>query len=166
MHESHKILKIHQYTENFAGGQRQLANASIRFDDIDHTEVGSVKILTQLYMQILNGLLNVFIATQLIMTCQAGLSKYTLNEPIRFILTLVVGFCGLDWLYNWIRQQFIDGVKTLVVKLNGHRAVELVYDDDLRKIINEAKTRDFIQTTDDERAELDAEFKVIDDTRV
>ena len=115
-------------------------------------------------MQVLNGLLNVFIAAQLIMTCQAGLSKYTLDEPIRFILTLVTGFCGISWLYNWIRQQFIDGVKTLVVKLNGHRAVELVYDDDLRKIVNEAKTRDFIQATDSERAELDEEFEVVDDT--
>lgn len=115
-------------------------------------------------MQVLNGLLNVFIAAQLIMTCQAGLSKYTLNEPIRLIITLVTGFCGISWLYNWIRQQFIDGVKTLVVKLNGHRAVELVYDDDLRKIINEAKTRDFIQATDSERTELDEEFQVVDDT--
>lgn len=50
------------------------------------------------------------------------------------------------------------------MKLNGHRTVELVYDDDLRKIINEAKTRDFIQTTDSERTELDEEFQVVDDT--
>lgn len=104
-----------------------------------------------------------FIAAQLIMTCSAGLSKYTINEPIRLILTLVVGFCGLDWLYSWIRQQFIDGVKTLVVKLNGHKAVELIYNDDLRKIINEAKTRDFIQTTDADINRLDTEFEVIND---
>lgn len=50
------------------------------------------------------------------------------------------------------------------MKLNGHRAVELVYDDDLRKIVNEAKTRDFIQATDSERTELDEEFEVVDDT--
>lgn len=115
-------------------------------------------------MQVLNGLLNVFIAAQLIMTCQAGLSKYTLNEPIRLIITLVIGFYGISWLYNWIRQQFIDGIKTLVVKLNGHKEVKLVYDDDLRKIVNEAKTRDFIQATDSESTELDDEFQVVDDT--
>lgn len=50
------------------------------------------------------------------------------------------------------------------MKLNGHKAVELVYDDDLRKIVNEAKTRDFIQATDSERAELDEEFQIVDDT--
>ena len=50
------------------------------------------------------------------------------------------------------------------MKLNGHKAVELVYDDDLRKIVNEAKTRDFIQVTDSERIELDEEFQVVDDT--
>lgn len=50
------------------------------------------------------------------------------------------------------------------MKLNGHKEVKLVYDDDLRKIVNEAKTRDFIQATDSERTELDEEFQVVDDT--
>ena len=50
------------------------------------------------------------------------------------------------------------------MKLNGHKEVELVYDDDLRKIVNEAKTRDFIQETDSEGTELDEEFQVVDDT--
>lgn len=44
--EAHRVMLIHQYTVNYAGGQRLLSGAAVRFDDIDHVEYGSTKILT------------------------------------------------------------------------------------------------------------------------
>lgn len=44
--EAHRVMLIHQYTVNYAGGQRLLKGAAVRFDDIDHIEYGRTKILT------------------------------------------------------------------------------------------------------------------------
>ena len=136
-------MLIHQYTVNYAGGQRLLGGAAVRFDDIDHVEYGSTKILTQLYMQILNGLLNGFIQAQLIMQASVDFGKYFGVNPIRTVLAIALGLFGIDWLWGWIRSQFIDGYKTLIVKFkDGTNGCEMIYNEHLENMIMQAKEND------------------------
>lgn len=122
---------------------KPLLNANIRFDDIKNTDIGNVKLIQQMEMHILNGLINLFIAAQIIMTAQQQLQVYSLQEqPIRFVLSIVLGIYGLNWLITWINVQFFSGIKTLIVKLKNGEYVELIYNDKLEELIQEAKYND------------------------
>lgn len=122
---------------------KPLLNANIRFDDIKNTDIGNVKLIQQMEMHILNGLINLFIAAQLIMTAQQQLQVYSLQEqPIRFVLSIALGIYGLNWLITWINVQFFSGIKTLIVKLRNGEYVELIYNDKLEELIQEAKYND------------------------
>ena len=122
---------------------KPLLNANIRFDDIKNTDIGNVKLIQQVEMHILNGLINLFIAAQIIMTAQQQLEVYSLQEqPIRFVLSIALGIYGLNWLITWINVQFFSGIKTLIVKLKNGEYVELIYNDKLEELIQEAKYND------------------------
>lgn len=122
---------------------KPLLNANIRFDDIKNTDIGNVKLIQQMEMHILNGLINLFIAAQIIMTAQQQLQVYSLQEqPIRFVLSIALGVYGLNWLITWINVQFFSGIKTLIVKLKNGEYVELIYNDKLEELIQEAKYND------------------------
>lgn len=145
-------MLIHQYTVNYAGGQRLLNGAAVRFDDIDHVEYGQTKILTQLYMQVLNGLLNCFIVAQLIMQASLDFDKYFGYNPIRTVIAIALAIFGLGWAYEWIKSQFIDGYKTLIVKFkDGVHGCEVIYDERLEEVLMQAKNNDKPQIKDCEQ---------------
>lgn len=94
-------------------------------------------------MQILNSLLNVFIQAQLIMQASVDFGKYFGVNPIRTVLAIALGLFGIDWLWGWIRSQFIDGYKTLIVKFkDGTNGCEMIYNEHLENMIMQAKEND------------------------
>lgn len=141
--QAHKVLLIKQFTVNYAGGERFLCGASLRFDDIGNVEYGSRKVLTSLYMQILSGMLNCFIIAQLIMQAQLDFGNYFGVNPIRTVIAIGLALFGLCWAYEWAKMQFIDGYKTLVItSSNGENRCEILYDEGLENLILEARKHD------------------------